>query len=193
MSKQRQKKVLSSKPLIDGRPNTSWHVRLWWYTTALQCSCWQLSVSLHFVFSIFLVWLWWGLKTPGTWQRQKQVSKGKKISCQTFILLSRGLLADTITPFGKKEEKKNQARSHTMKACPEVNSFNSLLLPSMRRCNSVHAHSQRHKQTFTLSGSPQVCQGIGAFSFCPPPFSVNRSLDKKSLERLSPWLACHYH
>lgn len=24
-------------------------------------------------------------------------------------------------------------------------------------------------------------------------FSVNRSLDKKSLERLSPWLACHYH
>lgn len=24
-------------------------------------------------------------------------------------------------------------------------------------------------------------------------FSVNRSLDKKSLERLAPWLACHYH
>lgn len=24
-------------------------------------------------------------------------------------------------------------------------------------------------------------------------FSANRSLDKKSLERLSPWLACHYH
>lgn len=41
--------------------------------------------------------------------------------------------------------------------------------------------------------APPVCLGIGAFSFCPPRFSVNRSLDKKSLERLSPWLACHYH
>lgn len=41
--------------------------------------------------------------------------------------------------------------------------------------------------------APLVCLGIGAFSFCPPRFSVNRSLDKKSLERLSPWLACHYH
>lgn len=40
---------------------------------------------------------------------------------------------------------------------------------------------------------PPSLPGEGRIFFLSSVFSVNRSLDKKSLERLSPWLACHYH
>lgn len=63
-------------------------------------------------------------------------------------------------------------------------------------CNCISSRTykktedvNKHLPCLEAPGLP----GDRCIFFLSSMFSVNRSLDKKSLERLSPWLACHYH
>lgn len=97
------------------------------YHVNLLCSCWQLSVTLHFVFSEDSRHL-----GPGNCKSKSAKKKFSHVrhsnscprACQQKKILP------TLQPnLAKKTNKKKQTRSHTMKAWPQVN---SLLLPSKR-------------------------------------------------------------
>lgn len=97
------------------------------YHVNLLCSCWQLSVTLHFVFSEDSRHL-----GPGSCKSKSAKKKFSRVrhsnscprACQQKKILP------TLQPnLAKKTNKKKQTRSHTMKAWPQVN---SLLLPSKR-------------------------------------------------------------